>query len=266
MRNLALIVSLTAGLGPGCSPSAPADPHGIAMVAVSPGEFAMGGARAVPGYTVDEGSADVEIRRPYRLATTEVTRAQYAAVTGEPAGGVAEDEGLLPVGELSWFAAVDFCNTLSTAQGLRPVYEIAGEHVTWRQGADGYRLPTEAEWEYAARAGEGHPFAGSGDVEEVAWYSGNSEYGPHPVATLGANAWGFHDLSGNAREWVWDRYGPYPTGSVADPVGPEDGALRVIRGGGWDGIPLRLRVNTREAVEPGYSDAVQGLRLARNGD
>ena len=125
--------------------------------------------------------------------------------------------GNRPVILLNWYDAVKYCNWLSEQEGFTPVYEINGTNVSWNQSARGYRLPTEAEWEYAARGGsqsQGYKYAGSNDVDEVAWYWINAEYTSHPVKGKKANELGLYDMSGNVLEWCWDWYGGYSSGRV----------------------------------------------------
>jgi formylglycine-generating enzyme required for sulfatase activity len=141
--------------------------------------------------------------------------------------------------------------------------------VKWPQGVDcrGYRLPTEAEWEYAARADEGTVYAGSNKAEDVAWFSKNSEGETHEVKSKEKlpNQWGLYDLSGNVMEWVWDEYGPYKAESSKNPVGPLlDGSRRVYRGGSWDDVAGRVRVAYRSRLAPGYGGWYLGFRLVRS--
>jgi formylglycine-generating enzyme required for sulfatase activity len=135
--------------------------------------------------------------------------------------------------------------------------------VSWERSARGYRLPTEAEWEYAARAGEGHVYAGSGSPGAVAWYSQNSGDKTNRVAGKQANAWGLYDMSGNVMEWVWDRYEPYYGGSTTDPSGSDSEVYRVNRGGPWAGPAHHVRLACRNTGEPSDHYEVLGLRLVR---
>jgi formylglycine-generating enzyme len=204
---------------------------------------------------VDEGSrrrwpVDLE---PYALASRPVTRSDAAGLTGTWPDGPGEPE--VPVTELSWLDALDFCNRLSDAAGLRPCYVIGddrdGLDATWERAADGYRLPTEAEWEHACRAGD--PGARYGELDEIAWHAGNSGGGPQPVGTKAPNAWGLTDLIGNVWEWCWDRFDP-------EVYGP----YRVFRGGGWNDQPRACRASCRRKSHPTFRMDDLGLRVARS--
>jgi formylglycine-generating enzyme required for sulfatase activity len=128
-----------------------------------------------------------------------------------------------------------------------------------------YRLPTEAEWEYAALGGQGSRWSGSDAVEAVAWYDGNSGSRSHRVGTRQANGHGLFDMSGNVWEWAWDWKADYPTGNIVDPTGPTSGSLRVIRGGSWFNESRFARVSYRfSCFDPGYRSNYLGFRLARS--
>lgn len=158
----------------------------------------------------------------------------------------------LPVAPLTWFDAAALCNALSATEGLQPAYAHAADRrsITWDPAADGYRVPTEAEWEYACRAGTTAPTYGA--LEDVAWISLDDLQGPHPVGQKKANPWGLHDMLGNVWEWYWD---------YADPA--RYGDYRTLRGGGWADEPWSVRASVRRGSSP---DAVLediGLRVAR---
>ena len=136
------------------------------------------------------------------MSKTEITQAVYKAVMGKNPSYFKGDS--LPVEEVSWYAAVEFCNKLSKKAGLEPAYSIHGEDVEWNRNADGYRLPTVEEWQYAARDGENYKYSGSNNLDEVGWYDGNSGEKTHPVAQKAPNGYGLYDMSGNVWEWCWD--------------------------------------------------------------
>src|SRR5262249_42607127 len=156
--------------------------------------------------------------------------------------------------DVSWFDTIDFCNTLSAYVGLQPCYRRAGAHVEWENSADGYRLPTEAEWEYACRAGTTSAWFFGDDpaaLEHYAWFADNSEYRVHPVGEKAANPWGLHDMIGNVWEWCWDWYDTYRTETVHDLTGSQDGTRRALRGGAawFDSRNLRSAYRYRDVPE-----------------
>jgi formylglycine-generating enzyme required for sulfatase activity len=186
---------------------------------------------------------------------------------------------------------VKFANALSKKEGLKPAYRISGDRVayrisgdrvTWDQSSSGYRLPTEAEWEYAARAGKHRLYAGTDDASAVCRYAsvntprsksrfewGHSSFrcedghlAAAPVGSFRPNAWGLYDMTGNVWEWCWDRYGKYG-GDSTDPVGPQSGDYRVGRGGSWITVPAYVRVANRSRYSPDNRNNGLGMRLVR---
>ncbi len=192
-------------------------------ILVRPGTFAMGDSALL--------KHDVTITRPFLMHATPVTQAQWETITGDNPSYENPDH---PVEHVSWFDAIRYCNALSRAEGLKEAYVIEGSSVRWK-GLDalGYRLPTEAEWEYACRAGTSGDR--HGDLDAVAWWKGNSGLMVHPVGQKLPNPWGFFDMLGNVTEWCWDAWAPYPRGAAADPVGPalSRNEMHVARGGGY---------------------------------
>jgi formylglycine-generating enzyme len=188
----------------------------------------------------------------FRVAPYPVTRQLYAAVVGErPAGAGAR----VPVTDVSWLDALRFCNLLSAAEGLGPCYVLGadpdGLDVELDRGADGYRLPSEAEWEYACRAGSAD--VRYGELDEIAWHRGNSGDAVHEVATRAPNAWGLYDTIGNVWEWCWDLF----DGTVYGPY-------RVFRGGGAFDPPRACRASCRRKSHPTLRIDDLGFRLARS--
>jgi formylglycine-generating enzyme required for sulfatase activity len=183
-----------------------------------------------------------------------------------------------PVVNVSWFDAVAYCNWLSAKEGLSPAYTVSGEDVRWNRNAGGFRLPTEAEWEYACRAGTVTPFStGTRITTAQANYNGNLPYfnnnpgvfrkGTTPAASLQPNGWGLCDMHGNVWEWCWDFYGlpkEETEGVEVNPTGPDSGAHRVNRGGGWDSAAKTLRSAARSSDFPETAGSSLGFRLARN--
>lgn len=231
------------------------------MVAVSGGSFKMGSARDGPIHTVTVSG--------FKMSRTEVTQAQYEAITGKNPSyfkSKADYAPNRPVEQVSWYEAVAFCNLLSSKEGLTPAYTIAGTTVTLNQKATGYRLPTEAEWEYAARGGgkpDGTTYSGSNDIDTVAWYENNSDNGTHAVAMKAANSLGLFDMSGNVWEWCWDWYGAYSATAQTNPLGAASGTGRLVRGGGWRGDPSGCAVAYRGVDRPNAQYIVIGFRVVR---
>ena len=159
--------------------------------------------------------------RGFEIGKYEVTVGVWLWVMKKPPEGVSiKDVGKLnfPVTHVSWYDCIRFCNELSKMDGKEPCYTIKGEAVTWKWDADGYRLPTEAEWEAAAHGGQNFKYAGSNDIDEVAWYYDNSDNRVHPVGQLKPNGYGLYDMSGNVSEWVYDTYtrDPYDKEEMPD--------------------------------------------------
>ncbi|MFI6478355.1 formylglycine-generating enzyme family protein [Nonomuraea sp. NPDC050663] len=161
--------------------------------------------------------------------------------------------GRLPVETVSWHDAVRYCNARSAREYLTPAYRLSpdGTDCAWDTGADGYRLPTEAEWEYACRAGTTGPRYGT--LDEIAWYRANSGERSHPVGGKTPNAWGLHDMLGNVWEWCWDVYDAEVYGSY-----------RVLRGGGWFDEPWSCRASVRRRSHPTLRLDDVGFRVARS--
>ncbi|MGA4859546.1 formylglycine-generating enzyme family protein [Streptomyces koyangensis] len=189
----------------------------------------------------------------FELGTCPVTRERYEAVTGTVPAGPGDPDA--PVTEVSWTDALRYCNLLSQALGLRPCYLLGDDPdaraTRWDQDADGFRLPTEAEWEYACRAGS--PEVRYGPLDAVARHRGNSGGRLHPVATRQPNAFGLYDMLGNVWEWCWDLYDP----GVYGPY-------RVFRGGGWQDEPRGVRAACRRKSHPTLRIDDLGFRLARS--
>jgi formylglycine-generating enzyme required for sulfatase activity len=224
----------------------------------------MGSPEAEEDRDADEGPVHKVRISPFACMRVPVTRRVYAEVLGEDPGwpeGAAADR---PVNNVSWFDAIRFCNSLSEREGLSPCYQIASEAVTWQFAANGYRLLTEAEWEYACRAGSTGSWSfGDGKLlEKHAWFEANSGGEPHPVGTRKPNRWGLYDMQGNVWEWCWDWYGPYTSQPQADPVGAEDGSDRSLRGGAFI-TPRNLRSAIRGWFVPENRNRIIGFRCAR---
>jgi formylglycine-generating enzyme required for sulfatase activity len=167
---------------------------------------------------------------------------------------------------VSWYDAIEYCNKRSQREGLTPAYTINGTNVTWNRSANGYRLPTEAEWEYACRAGTTTAYnTGASITDNMGWYRENSGDTTHPVGQKPANAWGLYDMHGNVREWCWDWYGDYSDEAQTDPMGAPSGSDRVPRGGSWYNSAQYVRSASRNYYSLSDRDYGLGFRVARNG-
>jgi sulfatase modifying factor 1 len=232
------------------------------VVRLPAGRFTMGSPADEAGREADETSHPVEITRDLLVRRTEVTQDEWRRVLGEnPARHPGADR---PVEQISFADAVRFLNALSVADGLPPCYEDDGA-ITWPEGPAclGWRLPTEAEWEYLARAGtDGIHWGLDQDLtlDTIAWHRGNSGDTTRPVAQQLPDPNGLFDTLGNVAEWVFDGYGPYPEGP--DPVATE-GASRGVRGGSYATLPTRIRVANRVELEPASRNLDVGLRAVR---
>ncbi len=216
---------------------------GMRMVLVPAGTFVMGSPAGEPMRQDEEVQRRVRLTKPFRVSATEVTQRQWLAVMGSSRS--AHQGPDLPATSMSWPEANEFCQKLSEK-----------EQAT-------YRLPTEAEWEYACRAGgDGVPAAG--EREAVAWFAANSDEAIQPVGKKRPNAWGLFDVLGNVAEWTADAYGPYPRGDEdEDPTGPATGGTRVVRGGSWRSFPPALRCAARASAGGAYQLPHVGLRVVQ---
>jgi len=209
----------------------------------------------------------VRLTRSVGVGELAVTQGLYRAVTGcnpsEFSAGVTSARR--PVERVRWTEAVKFCNQLSERCGLDPAYRMEGSDLRCDFKASGFRLPTEHEWEIAARAGTSLTYSGSDDLAAVGWYQGNSGGRTQLVAQKAPNAWGLHDMSGNVWEWCWDWFDAdaYEAGTMTDPVGPPTGVRRVRRGGSWNGASQSARTTYRNYDGPSFRSDNIGFRIAR---
>jgi len=251
-----------------------------------PGNFIL-----VEGGTFNNGTSNVTISSFY-IDEYELTQAGYEALMGtNPSyfGG----HSSRPVEQVSWFRAIEYCNRRSMQEGLTACYSYSGcgtNPDNWPSGwntenanhinvscnwtANGYRLPTEMEWMFAAKGGnlsQDYSYSGSNDINVVAWYrinaydvgTGHSDYGTHNVGTKAPNEQVTFDMSGNVYEWCWDIYDSYPTGNCTDPTGPASGTSRVLRGGGWSSNDIYCTVSYRYFHFAPYTNDNLGFRVCR---
>ena len=277
---------------------------------ILPGCFVMGTPEDELGRDGDETQHQVTVSTKFEMGMYEVTENDFIATTGWwPSSFFMETcTGDCPLTYVSWFDALAYANLLSEFDGLTPCYSItvvtceddtsvdedAAACMNEVQGGidsatvelngvgspnecEGYRLPTESEWEYAIRAGSATAFYKSdgndGTITEllhdpnmdvIGWYYYNAEFATHAVGGKAANAWGLYDMSGDLWEWVWDWYGAYPQAPTTDPTGPESALERVARGGYWASYAQLCRSGNRVSFNPGNRTEVTGFRLARS--
>jgi formylglycine-generating enzyme required for sulfatase activity len=275
----------------------------IEMVFVNGGKFSMGN-QGNPRGRMEYSQQELEWPRhdvtisDFSIGKYEVTQGQYYEVTGMKPSNASKNPDdkspdgwkKLPVENVSWYDALVFCNMLSIKEKLRPVYSINGsfdpddwgdtpergsavwDAVVMEVKAEGYRLPTEAEWEYAARGGAESKklfkFAGSDNADQVAWYSGTLNRPPigaiHEVGKKQPNELGLYDMSGNVMEWCWDWSSRYNEDAQVNPLGPPRGLYRVIRGGGWSYQVNFSRILYRHQNLPQFIGVNLGFRVVRN--
>jgi len=253
------------------------------FVSVPAGSFTMG--RTTGTGDPDEIPTHNVTLSAFLIGKTEVTQKEWQDIMGiNPAMGYGVGD-LYPVYNVSWYSVLKYCNLRSLAEGLMPVYSISGStnptswgetplsfDTTWDNvicnwSANGYRLPTEAEWEYAARGATSTPdylYAGSNEINPVAWYYTNSPEGNKIVAGKAPNALGLYDMSGNANEMCWDWAGSYSTAPVENPTGASSGFERIRRGGFWNANATYSRVAQRDSSYPFIANEYLGFRLCKS--
>jgi sulfatase modifying factor 1 len=261
--GMAVLMILVAASRPAGAEAADSSPLGMTFVRLPAGQFKMGSPEHEPYRDASENQVTVTITRPFSIQTTEVTLGQWQAVMGRPFLSPLRraKNPNLPVDRVSWHDVQAFIAKLNT------------------MGHGRYRLPTEAEWEYAARAGSltAYPWGESIDCSRAMYensrkHSGCRDlvrsrglpvFGPAPVGSYPPNAWGLHDMHGNLWEWCQDWLGDYPTTSVSDPTGPAKGSLRVRRGGSWYAFGKSCRSANRAGGHPASRLRTTGFRLVR---
>ncbi len=237
----------------------------------------------VTGGTFNNGTSDVTISTFY-LDKNEITQGEYQAVMGTNPSNFTGDLSR-PVERVTWFNAIEYCNRRSMQENLTPCYSYQNYGTNpsnWPSGwntnsenhtnvscnwtANGYRLPTEMEWMFAARGGNSthnYTYSGSNTVGDVAWYTGNSGSTTHPVGGKQANELQIFDMSGNVWEWCWDIYGSYPSGPQTNPTGSTSGTNRVLRGGSWYNVASYCTVSNRYSSSATFGSSGVGFRVCR---
>jgi len=225
----------------------------LEMIHVTGGTFQMGG-------TKDQYEKPVHAvtLSDFQISKYQITQEMYQQVMGSNPSPLKSSN--LPAEHVNWFEAIEFCNRLSRFNGLRECYIKRGhDDIYCEFNADGFRLPTEAEWEYAARGGnqsKGYEYSGSNILSEVAWYSENSNGQAQPVGLKKPNELGIYDMSGNVPEWCWDLYANYKMEHQVNPVGSDSGMYQILRGGSWSQDAIRQRVAFRTAISPDMTCSV----------
>jgi formylglycine-generating enzyme required for sulfatase activity len=247
---LAVLFALSCGKGTGGGPPGVATPGGE-MILLPAGEFVMGSDRGKG----DEGPPHKVRVDAFLMDRTEVTQEEFARLRiPDPS----KTKGpRFPVHMVSWVQTAKYCNERSRAEGLKPCYNEETAECDF--GADGYRLPTEAEWEYACRAGTATDYSFGSDpgaLRDRAWFAENASGKAHPVRQKGPNPWGLYDMHGNMAEWCNDVYGKdaYAKSPAGNPRGPAEGKQYVVRGGSWSSPAEALRSWRRASDNPGFGD------------
>lgn len=243
------------------------------------GTFQMGSPESEPERSSDETQHSVTVGNFY-ISKTEITQNEYQEIMGTNPSEMKGDD--LPVTNITWYDAVRYCNEKSKKEDLSPCYTITGSTVTWYRSANGYRLPTEAEWEYAARANTTTPFHfgdyvhnsdancynayGYNNDASGNWVNGSDAYLRKTVTVdqYPANSYGLYNMHGNAAEWVWDWYSAYDSNASVNPTGSESGNAKVFRGGGWNDHPKHIRSAYRGAQPADVGLYSIGIRPVRN--
>jgi formylglycine-generating enzyme len=233
------------------------------MIFVKGGSFDMGSNDGAN----DEKPIHSVTLSDFYIGKYEVTQDQYEKVMGKNPSYFKDSGKDAPVEQVNWYDAVEFCNKLSEQEGLQKCYSGSGDNIKCDFKANGYRLPTEAEWEYAAKGGnqsKGYTYSGGNSLDEVGWYNDNSRRRTHSVKGKYPNELGIYDMSGNVWEWCWDWYGDYSSSAQTNPHGQGIGSNRVYRGGGWGGNRNYCRSADRYDLTPASRGYYLGFRLCRN--
>lgn len=248
-------------------------PSKTQMIEVEGGEFTMGcGTNDSPCDKDERPSHQVKLKSfmigKYEVSTYEWKQFAAAQKTKLPES-TWEAKDNLPITNITWEDAIQFCNWLSSKENLTPAYIKKGNQYECNFDANGYRLPTEAEWEFAARGGNnslGYKYSGANKMDNISWNKSNSNGTPHPYGTKLPNELGIFDMTGNVWEWCWDWYNEdyYKMKTHVNPKGPINGLKKIVRGGSWDSVSSYARVSNRISSTTGTTYPFYGMRLARS--
>lgn len=243
------------------------------LIQVKGGTFKMGSKKSDASAELDEQKEHTVTLNTFEINKFEVTvwewkqfiKANKMKMPPKPTWGWQDN---YPINGITWNEAIAYCNWLSIKEKLQPCYTKKGPNFLCNFQANGYRLPTEAEWEFAAKGGtssKNYRFSGSDKIEDVAWYKSNSKGHPNTIGTKLPNELGIYDMSGNVWEWCWDWYNKdfYKQEKGDNPKGPEMGERRTVRGGSWDSQPNYIRPANRISTIPSKTHEFYGFRTAR---
>jgi sulfatase modifying factor 1 len=240
------------------------------FVLVTGGPYSMGSGTGIEPHEKPEHQVSVS---SFYLGKYDVTFEDYDRYCDSmklmKPGDMGWGRSFRPVIMVSWIDAISYCNWLSKKDHLVPCYMVNGNNIKWIDTSSGYRLPTEAEWEYAARGGNNSKrtvYAGAEKPGDVAWYTANSDQKTQPVGQKAPNELGLYDMDGDVWQWVWDIYdGSYYQYSPSEnPKGPTEGLYRVMRGGAWYNNASYITVSSRQNNTPDFRQNSVGIRLVRN--
>lgn len=244
------------------------------LVKIQGGTFKMGSKDSDGLADVDEQKEHSVNLSTFEISKFEVTvwewkqfiKANKMKMPAKPTWGWQDNH---PINGVTWNEAIAYCNWLSKKEKLQPAYSKKGPNFNCNFKANGYRLPTEAEWEFAAKGGtlsKGFKYCGSNSLDDIAWHKGNSIGTPHTIGTKLPNELGLYDMSGNVWEWCWDWYNKdfYKLEKGDNPRGPEMGNRRSVRGGSWDSQANYVRPANRISTEPNKTHEFYGFRVARS--
>jgi len=220
-----------------------------------------------PDAEADEFPMRQSVLRSFYIGKFEITQREWQMVFENNPSRFKDD--IHPVENVSFYDAVEFCNQKSLLDGFMPFYEIRDDEIIYNFDANGYRLPTEVEWEFAAKSGKlyvDETFSGSNDPDQVGWYNLNSKAATNPVGRLNPNQLGIHDMSGNVYEWIWNWYACYSVSTHNFYSGPESGTDKVIRGGSWYHDKSNMRITARNYGKPYTKTNYIGFRVVRNAE